>query len=405
MAYCCHPEEVRVITDRRKDPVAVAVIVVAINMVSGQPRDPSSPDEYVGGLRMTASNMKKNLFILLILILPLLLTGCVDVRIAGKDGGVFRSPDKGEIWQQKVFVERIKKKQIKTIANANISQMIFHPIDSKTIYLTTREDGAWLTEDGGEKWSPLFTTNGRIDGFVPHPKSKNIIYLSQGQRIFKTTDGGKEWAPIYLETKLEQFITFLAIDFYDPKKIYAGISDGRLIRSLDEGESWKIVKDFEGYIKQILINPKDTRIIYVVVSGKGIFRSADTGKTWQEINAGLNNYSGAKQIQIAIFDQTQSDALMIASLYGLLKTNDGGKTWQPLKLLTQPGTIFIYSLALNPKNSREIYYGTGRALYKSDDGGSTWITKSLPTGRAASYLLVDPDDPDMIYLGAGKVKK
>lgn len=349
--------------------------------------------------------MKKIFIIPILFFLSLALTGCIDIRIAGKDGGVFKSQDKAETWEQKVFVEKIKKKKIKTIADTNILEMFFHPHDSKTIYLNTREDGAWMTEDRGEKWINVFSEKGQIKTLVPHPRNKNIIYLAKDQRVFKTIDKGKNWKQVYLEIMPKQTITYLIVDYFNPEKVYLSISDGRLIRSLDEGKSWRILKDFETYIKQILINKKDTRIIYVVTD-KGLQKSGDLGESWEDLSDNLKAlHIEATDIKVAIFDQTQHDALVIASKYGILKSDDGGKTWQLLYLLLRPGTMPVCSLALNPKNSQEIYYGTSRALYKSVNGGYTWTPKSLPTSRAAFALLVDYDDPNVVYLGAGKLKK
>ncbi len=354
---------------------------------------------------MTLNIFKKIFLLSLIFLLVPFLTGCVNVQIGSQDGGVFRSSDKGETWQQIVFAERIKKKKIKTISHVNVTQMVFNPLDSRIIYLATRENGAFFSENKGEKWNPLLAIRGEIKAIAPDPESKNIIYLTTGQKILKTTNQGKEWYQIYLETKPGHFITCLAIDPLNPNKIYAGISDGRLIRSFDAGKSWKIIHDFQTHIKQILINKKNPQIIYLATTNSGVFRTTDSGQNWQEITENLEaNYPGIKNFKIAILDQTKTDALMIATQHGLLKTNDGGRNWQPLKLLTQPGAITIYSLALNPKNSQEIYYGTARALYKSTDGGLTWITKSLPTKRVAFCLLVDPYDPEIVFLGATKIK-
>lgn len=349
--------------------------------------------------------MRKLLTIISFLIIPILLTGCINIRVSGKDGGVFKSVDKAETWEQKVFVERIKEKKIKTIANINVLEMFFHPHDSKTIYLTTREDGAWVTEDGGERWINIFSEKGQIRTLAPHPQSKNIIYLAKGQRLFKTTDKGENWQQVYLEIMPEQTITYVIVDYLDPDKIYIGISDGRLIRSIDSGKSWRILKDFKTYIKQILINKKDTRIIYVVTD-KGLQKSTDLGASWEDLSDNLRAFhTEATNIKVVIFDQTLHDALVLASRYGILKSDDGGKTWQLLLLLLRPGTMPLYSLAMNPKDSQEIYYGTSRALYKSNNGGWSWTPKSLPTGRAASALLVNYDDPNVVYLGVKKIKK
>ncbi len=95
----------------------------------------------------------------------------------------------------------------------------------------------------------------------------------------------------------------------------------------------------------------------------------------------------------------------MASKYGLLRTRDGGKNWQAINLLTPPGSVDIFSLAINPQNGNEIYYGTSSTFYKTVNGGEKWITKRLPTTRATSFLLVDFKNPNVIYLGTKKIKR
>jgi photosystem II stability/assembly factor-like uncharacterized protein len=91
--------------------------------------------------------------------------------------------------------------------------------------------------------------------------------------------------------------------------------------------------------------------------------------------------------------------------YGLLKTNDGGQTWQAISLITPPASTDIYSVAINPQNNLEIYYATASTFYKTVDGGQNWITRRLPTGAVATYLYVDPLEPNVIYMGMSNLNR
>jgi len=86
-----------------------------------------------------------------------------------------------------------------------------------------------------------------------------------------------------------------------------------------------------------------------------------------------------------------------------LRSGDGGNNWEDLKLLTPPGTTAIYSIAINPQNGQEIYYGIKDALYRSVDGGRNWITRNLPSSRAAAFLIFDPVNTSTLFLGVKKV--
>jgi len=106
-----------------------------------------------------------------------------------------------------------------------------------------------------------------------------------------------------------------------------------------------------------------------------------------------------------ILDPTVSDGILYASQYGLLRSADGGNTFEEIPLLTPPSTTAIYSLAINPRNGQEMYYGIATALYRSIDGGQNWTTRALPSSRAARFLLIEPEEPARLYLGVKKIKK
>ena len=268
----------------------------------------------------------------------------------------------------------------------------------------------YVTYNAGEKWSSIFTDRGKINDIAIDPNSRNIIYVATGNKIFKSADGGENWTQSYLETLPQRTVNCLAIDNYDTNKVYAGISDGRLIRSLDGGISWKLVNKFKENIKQVLINKNNTQIIYVATPNRGIFRTTNLGESWTNITVDdkrtdLKEYEGINEFKFAVFDQTKSDSLLIATRYGLLKTDNGGGSWQEINLVSVPKTTEILSIAINPQNNQEIYYGIANALYKTRDGGRNWETKSLPTTRAAQCLLIDPQTPEIVYLGVTKIEK
>ncbi|MCS6805869.1 MAG: hypothetical protein RMM98_05110 [Acidobacteriota bacterium] len=94
---------------------------------------------------------------------------------------------------------------------------------------------------------------------------------------------------------------------------------------------------------------------------------------------------------------------------GLWKTTNGGVTWTPL--FERQGTISIGDIALEPGNPDVIWVGTGEAnvrnsvsfgdgVYKSTDGGKTWQHLGLQQTRHISRILINPRDPNIVYVGA-----
>src|SRR5271169_5954380 len=92
---------------------------------------------------------------------------------------------------------------------------------------------------------------------------------------------------------------------------------------------------------------------------------------------------------------------------GVWKTDDFGRTWKPL-FDDQP-TGSIGAIALAPSDPNTIYVGSGEGLqrpdlsigdgmYKSTDGGKTWRHLGLRDGQQISAILVDPRDPNRVFV-------
>jgi photosystem II stability/assembly factor-like uncharacterized protein len=92
---------------------------------------------------------------------------------------------------------------------------------------------------------------------------------------------------------------------------------------------------------------------------------------------------------------------------GVWKTTDAGRTWNPI-FDDQP-TGSIGALAVAPSNPDILYVGSGEGLqrpdlstgdgvYKSTDGGKTWKNVGLRDGQQISAILVDPRDPDRVFV-------
>jgi photosystem II stability/assembly factor-like uncharacterized protein len=94
---------------------------------------------------------------------------------------------------------------------------------------------------------------------------------------------------------------------------------------------------------------------------------------------------------------------------GVWKTNDAGRTWNPI-FDSQP-VASIGAIAVAPSNSEIIYVGSGEAdmrssistgngMYKSSDGGKTWAHIGLTDSRQIGRILIDPKDPNRLYVAA-----
>jgi len=94
---------------------------------------------------------------------------------------------------------------------------------------------------------------------------------------------------------------------------------------------------------------------------------------------------------------------------GVWKTANAGTTWTPI--FDHESVSSIGALAVSPSKPEVIYVGTGETdirsdlasgngVYKSTDGGATWKHLGLEETRQVGKILIDPTNPDIVYVGA-----
>jgi photosystem II stability/assembly factor-like uncharacterized protein len=93
---------------------------------------------------------------------------------------------------------------------------------------------------------------------------------------------------------------------------------------------------------------------------------------------------------------------------GVWKTVNGGASWTPMfdeqpienigsVAITQsnPSVVWVGTGEGNPRNSVSL----GEGIYKSLDGGKTWKCMGLQKTRNIHRIIIDPDNPDIVYAG------
>jgi len=350
-----------------------------------------------------------NKIIITILITSIALTGFGCIKFssdsAGEGGGIWKTTDQGEIWEQKTKFPTAEG--VGSVAHVSVQALAIDPSDHMAIYAGTKSDGLLYTYDGAQAWqSATHLDSGPVAAVSIDPQDKCSVYAASRNKVYKSIDCNRTFEQVYFETRTDVDVTDVEVDWYNPSIVYAGTSDGDLLKSTDAGTSWSPVYRFEKDINSILVDPFDSRVIYVGTEKKGLWKSVDGGSTWIDFKEEFKEFKTSTSIYHIAADHTSEGTIIVATKYGLLRTYDGGSSWHEISLVTPPGTATITSLVMNPREGKEIFYTTPETFYKSLDGGGTWTTVEVPSsGYDATSLAIDPENSKVIYLGVKESKK
>lgn len=320
-----------------------------------------------------------------------------------QDGGVFKSSDFAETWDQKVFVRQEKNRSV-TVSDVNVAGIVFSPRDPQEMMLLTFENGIFRSLDGGDHWQALSLSPGHYPALLFDPVNAALLYTATGPTILKSADEGISWEVIYTETRGEA-ITALAIDALSTNIIYAATSSGTILKSENYGSDWLVLTVLGDTVRSLQMSPIDPKTIYAVTPNTGIFRTTDAEQQWTPLT-GLQQFPGAQQIHQLTISTRSPSTLLAATNYGIVKSSDGGDTWEAIKTLIPFGSVPVRTAAFDAVDLKVIYFTVNSLLHKSEDGGETWRTiETVPTRRLIVRMSVHPNQPGVLYLGMFKVKR
>jgi len=135
-----------------------------------------------------------------------------------------------------------------------------------------------------------------------------------------------------------------------------------------------------GAVTDLIYDPENPDIAFAATWGGGVFKSNDGGITWKDVSAGIQNL-----VVTTIEISPKNSLILYAGTYrgDFYKSVNGGESWYPSSSGFQNDAI-PYAIEIDPSRSQRIYVSTrgtsnnggppwNGIVYKSDNGGQTWI--------------------------------
>jgi photosystem II stability/assembly factor-like uncharacterized protein len=127
---------------------------------------------------------------------------------------------------------------------------------------------------------------------------------------------------------------------------------------------------------------------------------------WRPV--GPANMSG-RIVALAVNPNDPSNYWVATASGGLLKTTNNGVTFE--HQFDREATVSIGDVAVSASDPKVLYVGTGEnnprnsvsygdGVYKSTDGGKTWVNVGLKKSFQIGRIVIHPKNPDIVYVGA-----
>ena len=314
------------------------------------------------------------------------------------------------------------------------------PDDPMTYYMGSTGGGVWKTTDAGIRWRNVSDVVRMVDPATePRIMGQVDPGLAEAGVVRPPVEGLSEIA-ISERRAGDPFgvgsIGAVAVAPSDPNVVWVGtgsacprgnVSPGDgIYKSTDAGDSWRHMGlDTAGQIARVVVHPTDEDIVYVAVLGnifgpspeRGVYRTTNGGLTWTKIlyvseDAGAVDLAmdatNPRVLYASIWQARRSPWNMISGGpdSGLYKTVDGGNTWVELSEGLPEGVLGKIAVAVSPAFPMRVWalveHEDKGGLYRSDNGGAKFrrVNASRELIQRAWYyihLTADPQDPDTVY--------
>lgn len=259
---------------------------------------------------------------------------------------------------------------------------------------------------GTSSWTIAETGDGGVAAV--HPTNANILYAEHQYLDFvKSTNGGTTWNDAQsgltdVGRGSAPFVAPFELDPNSPAILWAG--SYRLWRTTNSASAWSSVNNTTvpgGYfVSAIDVKPGNSSEIWAGYTDGSILRSTNNGSTWSTVDDNGANPppDGRVVTDIAVSPYFSGEALVTLSGYNsdsVWLTGNGGQSWSR-RTGTAPDTLpalQVNTISYHPSSPDWIYLGTDLGVLASNDFGLHWsVAPAYPDNDGPANVEVDDID-------------
>lgn len=261
---------------------------------------------------------------------------------AGLTNAIFQSKDGGRTWED-ISANLPGKAQVESFF-----------VGSSEVYLGTKNDMYRLkTNSKTPNWNKDISLD--YTGMSITFNRSGVFAFNYGGKIYQKIDITGTWLPVYTNFTENQVRTVFETTL---GTLFIG-SDNGLYKSVDNGKSWKQVRD-EGWVMKIV----ESNGILMATGEKGIMRSSDNGENWDwvisEGGVGIDIESIDVGFAAITYNTVSKSRRVRISL-------NGGRSWEPIDAGLQAESISSIR-----QMGKYFICGHPNGILRSSDMGKTW---------------------------------
>lgn len=329
------------------------------------------------------------------------------------------------------FKEHLQEKQPTRLA--------FDPENEKRIYCSTRGDGLWRSEDGGEHWNKIgesyVSTEMHINGEIPSSKitsvavnpikkvdGNSVVYAgTEPSMLFYSEDNGRSWHEFkgiqnlpskenwaFPPRPYTHFVRWITPSYSNENHIAISIEAGAILNTDDHGEIWKDRPDKSPIdVHTLLAHPKAPGRLYAA-NGDGASNSKqaysesnDEGLTWQYMSEGLEKHPYLYNMVLhptnpnvrLVSASKNASAAHGSNRYSTVYRKLEDEPWKEMADGLPRKQAYTHHLANDPKNTDAFYALNNYGIFYLGEGETVWRKIDIPwddyAGQRAYCFIVN----------------